>query len=323
MYCRSCGQQINEGDVFCGNCGTPIEAKKTNLAADIAVGNTDITTSTFLKNIENKQSEKKMSRKKILISLTIGILILLNIGAGTWYFFYKPNDARPKVMVKEKVSTKDEKSIDEIEEIIEASIEENGNLSYASKYLKAILDNSYKNDSSQLVSMKIATADEAAKTYEIELDDFLTTMLDGAYGLSDEEIEQWRYLFADILAGAKYIVGESEEQDDGSYVVKVTYWKMKVYEPAAEAVMELVEEKNQEWETAYENGEELLSDDEMEMWAAMALKDCIEESLKNVTYYEERTFKVKVIQIEENVWSTSTSDMKKLREVLFDTAVLY
>lgn len=196
-----------------------------------------------------------------------------------------------------------------------------GNSFDTSAYLKALLDNSYMNDSSQLVSMKIATADEAAELYNEGVDDLVDAMLYGVYGLTDEETEQWRSLMQDILAGAKYTVGESEKQDDGSYVVTVSYQKMNIYGPAMEACMELALEKNQEWQEAYENGEEVPSEDEMMVWATMALKDCIEETLKNVTYGEEQTLTVK-IKIEDNVWTPSISDIEKLGTAMFDSEAM-
>lgn len=196
-----------------------------------------------------------------------------------------------------------------------------GNSFDTSAYLKALLDNSYMNDSSQLVSMKIATADEASEIYEEGLDDLVDAMLYGVYGLSDEDEEQWRQVLADVLAGAKYTVGESKKQDDGSYVVTVTYQKMNVYGPAMDACMVLAEEKNQEWEDAYANGEEIPSNEEMMVWAAMALKDCVADSLKNVTYGEEQTLTVKV-KIEDNVWTPSMSDIETLGTALFDSEAM-
>lgn len=196
-----------------------------------------------------------------------------------------------------------------------------GNSFDTSAYLKALLDNSYMNDSSQMVSMKIATEDEASGLYEEGLDDVVDAMLEGIYGLTDEEEDQWRQVMADVLAGAKYTVGESEKQDDGSYVVTVTYQKMNVYGPAMEACMVLAAEKNAEWQTAYNNGEEIPSEDEMMVWAAMALKDCIEDSLKNVSYGEEQTLTVK-IRIEDNVWTPSMSDIEKLGTALFDSEAM-
>lgn len=192
-----------------------------------------------------------------------------------------------------------------------------GNSFDASAYVKALLDNSYKNDSSQIVDMKIATAEEAAEIYEEGLDAELDAMLSSVGTLSEEQEAEYRQLFADILAGAKYTVGEAEKQSDGSFVVTVTYEQMNVFEPAMEDYMNAVIEKSNEWQAAYENGEEVPSDSEMMEWIAMALKDSIAESLKSVTYDEPQTATVKV-SIQDNVWTPSSSDLANLEEVFFD-----
>lgn len=192
-----------------------------------------------------------------------------------------------------------------------------GNSFDASAYLKALLDNSYKNDSSQLVSMKIATAEEAAEIYEEGLDAEVNEIVSAVGSLSNDQIEEYRKVFADVLAGAKYTVGEAEKQDDGSFVVTVTYEQMNVFEPAMVAYMDAVIAQSTEWQTALENGEAVPSEDEMMEWIAMALKDCIAESLKSVTYDEPQTATVK-ISIKDNVWTPSTSDLANLEEVFFD-----
>lgn len=185
-----------------------------------------------------------------------------------------------------------------------------GNSFDASAYLKALLDNSYKNDSSQIVSMKIATAEEASELYEQGLDAEVSSMASSVGNLSSEQEEAYRKLFADVLAGAKYTVGEAEKQDDGSFVVTVSYEQMNVFEPAMEAYLEAILAAN-------DSGIEFASNDEMTDWLATTLKDCIEDSLKNVTYDEPQTATVK-ISIKDNVWTPSQSDLMNLEEVFFD-----
>lgn len=192
-----------------------------------------------------------------------------------------------------------------------------GNSFDASAYLKALLDNSYKNDSSQLVSMKIATAEEAADLYKQGLDAEVESMASAVGSLSQEQEDAYKQLFADVLSGAKYTVGEAKKQDDGSFVVTVTYEQMNVFEPAMEAYMEAVYAQSAIWQTAYENGEEIPSDAEMTDWLATTLKDCIQDSLKSVTYDEPQTATVK-ISIKDNVWTPSTSDLMNLENVFFD-----
>ena len=174
----------------------------------------------------------------------------------------------------------------------------------ASLYLMALLDNSYKNDSTLLVLTGIATAEEAAELYKQGLDAEVAGM---ESMLSAEGKEEYRKLFADLFAGVKYTVGEAERQADGSYVVTVYYEQMNVVEPAMEAYISAV----YEYVDILAAGRELPSEDEMTEWLAMALKYCLEESLKNVTYGEPQATTVR-ISLDDNGWMPNSYDVVHL-----------
>lgn len=180
----------------------------------------------------------------------------------------------------------------------------------ASSYLKALLDNTYKNDSSQLVSMKVATAEEASEVYEQGLDAVIDGMVASVGNISEEQKAEIKAAFADILAAAKYTVGEAEKKDD-YYIVTVSCEKMNVYAPTVEAWMAAIIEKSGEWQT------DAPSEAEQIEWFMSSLKDSIEESLKNVTYDEAQDVTVK-ISIQDNLWTPSTSDLTNVENALFD-----
>lgn len=187
----------------------------------------------------------------------------------------------------------------------------------AAGYTKAILDNSYKNDSTAFVSQKIGTAEEAADLYEQGLDAEMDGMLASVGSVSDEQANEFRQVFADILAGAKYTVGEAEKQDDGSYVVTITYEQMKVFGPAAETYMDAVMDyANSIQETALAGGD-VPSDDEITAAIIDMLKDCLSDSLKSVTYASPETMTVK-IELNNNEYSPSEKDLMNLEMALFD-----
>lgn len=186
----------------------------------------------------------------------------------------------------------------------------------ASSYLKALLDNMYKNDSSQLVSMKVATAEEASEVYEEGLDSVIDGMLESVGTISEEQKAEIRAVFADVLAAAKYTVGEAEKKDD-YYIVTVSCEQMNIYKPTAEAWMAAIVAQSAEWQAAMDNGEEVPSDEEQIEWLMSSFKDCIAESLKNATYDEAQTVTVK-ISIKDNLWTPSTSDLNNVENSLFD-----
>lgn len=193
-----------------------------------------------------------------------------------------------------------------------------GNSFDAAAYAKALLDNSYKNDSTQFVSMKIGTAEEAADLYEQGLDANVDAMVASAGGsISTEQAESFRQVFADIYGGAKYTVGEAEKQDDGSFVVTITYEQMNVFEPAMTAYMEEVNTMVEEWTAAAYAGEDIPTDAEMNEQIISKYKDCFVDSLANVTYDEPATATLR-IELVDNVWTPNEDDVMNLEMVFFD-----
>lgn len=180
----------------------------------------------------------------------------------------------------------------------------------AAAYIKALLDNTYKNDSSQIVSMKIATKDEAAESYEDGIDTYVDSMLSGVgVSVSDEQKDAYKQTFADVFAATKYTVEEAEKQDDGSYIVTVTYEQLNVFGPAVEEYMSQILNNSADMYDA--------SEDELMEWLITLLVDCIAESLKTATYDDPQTATIKVSLV-DNVWTPSSTDVSNLEESLFD-----
>ncbi|MBD5521821.1 MAG: hypothetical protein HDR03_11510 [Lachnospiraceae bacterium] len=186
----------------------------------------------------------------------------------------------------------------------------------ASGYVKALLDNSYKNDSTQFVSMKIGTADEASKLYEEGLDSEVSAMVSSmGYSVSDEQEQAIREVFAKILAGAKYTVGEAEKQDDGSYVVTVTYEQMEIFGPAIDDYMDEIMEMQ-----AGLTGEE--TNDELVAMAIDAFKDVLDETLANVSYADPETTTI-TVELIDKVYTPDQNDLYDLEASLFDIDSVY
>lgn len=193
-----------------------------------------------------------------------------------------------------------------------------GNSFDAAAYAKALLDNSYKNDSTQFVSMKIGTAEEAAALYEQGLDANVDAMVSSAGGsISTEQAESFRQVFADIYGGAKYTVGEAEKQGDDTFVVTITYEQMNVFEPAMTAYMDEVNSMVEEWTAAAMAGEDVPSEAEMSEQIIATYKDCFVDSLANVTYDEPATATLR-IELIDNVWTPNEDDVMNLEMIFFD-----
>lgn len=186
----------------------------------------------------------------------------------------------------------------------------------ASAYLAALLDNSYKNDSAALVEMGIATAEEASALYEDGLD-LEVSGITSAAGITEEQAEGLRDVIADMLAGAKYTVGEAEKQDDGSYVVTVTYEQMNIFAPTLENYMTTVEEMITAWTEAALAGEEVASEEEMMEEVIGAFETTLSDTLANVTYAEPQTMTVR-IELVDGSYTPNEDDLYNLEYALFD-----
>ena len=187
----------------------------------------------------------------------------------------------------------------------------------ASAYLKALLDNSYKNDSTAIVEMEIATAEEAAALYEEGLQAELDVMLTTA-GITEDQIPGIRDIMADMLAGAKYTVGEAVEQEDGSFVVTVTYETMNVFGPTTEKYLADVETMVTEWTEAMLAGEEAASEEEMTAKVYEMFGTTLQEVLANPTYAEPQETTVR-IEMVDNMYQPNEDDLYNLEYLLYDS----
>lgn len=186
----------------------------------------------------------------------------------------------------------------------------------ASAYVKALLDNSYKNDSTDLVAQKIGTAEEAAALYEEGIDLEIEALTEGVT-LSDELLAEYRDTMGNIFAAVKYTVGDAEKQSDGSYVVTIEYQQMQIFD----AAMGLYEEAFTAWYEEVENdiaaGGDVPSDDEMYEQIYAIMKDCLDEALTTVTYGDTQTLTIRV-EVVDNVYTPNETDLTNLECSLLD-----
>jgi len=187
----------------------------------------------------------------------------------------------------------------------------------ASAYLAALLDNSYKNDSTALVELGIGTEEEAAAIYEQGLDTEMQALTSTA-GISADQVEGLRDVIADMLAGAKYTVGEAEAQDDGSYVVTVTYEQMKVFGPTIDNYMAETEALVAEWTEAALAGEEVASEDELMAEVIGLFETVLADAVANATYDAPQTTTVRIEKV-DNAYQPNTEDLTNLEYLLFDS----
>ena len=180
----------------------------------------------------------------------------------------------------------------------------------AAAYLKATLDNSYKNDSSGLVKLKLGTAEEAAKIYEEGIDTEMDAFLQG-FDVSEELEQEFRSTFKDMFSKVKYTVGAAEKQKDGSYNVKVTYEKMVIFAPMMEDYIAAV--MNLQGDSTLAS----LSEDQQVEKMMELMKDSMKTAMGSVTYEDPEELTIR-IELQNKVYTPNKNDLAKLEMALFD-----
>lgn len=189
----------------------------------------------------------------------------------------------------------------------------------ASAYIKALMDNSYKNDSTGIVKQKIGTKEEAEALYESGLDAELEQLVEAA-NMSEELQGEYRAVFADMFKKADYTVGEAEKQEDNSYVVTVSYRQMKIFEPAFASYQEKLNTLSEEWLNMSED--EAPTEDEMYETVFTILKDCMKEALEDPDYADEASTTVHVELNSDNEYEPNEDELYGLESLLFDIDVI-
>ena len=190
----------------------------------------------------------------------------------------------------------------------------------ASGYIKALLDNSYKNDSTAFVDQKIGTKEQAQELYEKGIETALKSLIDDVQ-ISDGLKGEYETVLKDMYKNVKYTVGEATKKDDGSYEVEVKYQKMKIFGPAIESYAVSFQEYEEEVDAKIQNNEEVPSDEEILEQSFTLLKDAIQESLGNLQYEDEASMTVRV-ELVNKVYTPNADDVANLEQQMFDTEAL-
>lgn len=182
----------------------------------------------------------------------------------------------------------------------------------ASAYVKATLDNSYKNDPSGYVAQKVATEEEAKALHDQLIDQEVSSVTMAATQagatLSDDTEAAFKQLFEDLYAAADYTVGESKSVGSGAFEVTVEYKQLNVFKVAYENYQAATADIDT---TKYESTDDLYND------MFMMLVDCIRTELDKADYGETQTMTIKVSPVNK-VYTPDQNDLQKLGEGLFD-----
>lgn len=186
----------------------------------------------------------------------------------------------------------------------------------ASGYIKALLDNSYKNDPAAFVEQKVGTEEQAKELYDQGIETELNSLIAGI-NLSDELKDEFTTVLQDVYKSVKYTVGEATKQEDGSYTVEVKYQKMKVFAAAKEEFKTGQQAYTDELSELIQNGGEEPSEDEINEKVYTILKDAIKNALQDAEFEDEASITVRV-ELNDKVYSPNQEDVEALEYALFD-----
>ncbi len=180
-------------------------------------------------------------------------------------------------------------------------------------YLQALLDASYKNDSTAFVKMKLGTAEDAQALYERGIDTGVSVFC-GRIGASDDYKGEFRATYMDLLSKVRYTVDEASKQSDGSYIVTVSYEKMNIFKPALELHQSNVAAMTEEWAKAPESAP---SKEDMVKQVILEFRNSMETVLADVQYSEPQTVNIR-IELADNIYTPNADDIAALETALFD-----
>jgi hypothetical protein len=181
-----------------------------------------------------------------------------------------------------------------------------------SKYLKALLDTSYKNDISGFVDIKLGTQEEARTLYNQGIDEGVASFCN-SLNVPEELDDEFRNLYMDMLKLVKYEVGDAVKQSDGSYIVTVTYEKMNLFKPSVEIYEESVAAIVDGWL----NSEENIDEEEKQRQIILEFKNSMETAMSQVTYDEPKDMTVR-IELVDDKYTPNMDDVQGLEKALMD-----
>ena len=184
-------------------------------------------------------------------------------------------------------------------------------------YVKALLDCSYLNDSTDYLNLEMGTEEDAAACHKnyVDLQVRMTEHLDCC---SDEVKDAYRELVREIAAKVKYEVGTTEKIDENTYEVTITYETMQFFANAEERAEQVLIEKLKEEQIALLEAQTQEAVDEvLYAFGGEAMVECMKDELAKVSYAAPETMVMRVERVED-VWTPNAEDVAALDEALYD-----
>ncbi len=186
------------------------------------------------------------------------------------------------------------------------------------KYVKAVLDSSYKNEHTEYLNQVDTTKEEAEAVYE-EGVELMAEALYTYYGVetsyvSDEVLDGYVDLAADMYSKLKYTVNEAVKVDD-KYEVTIVIEPIDFWEKSEDPTYDFIFEY-------WENVDDSLTLEEQEQGYAEELLELLQGYVDNMGYKAAENVVVEIIFDSDGLYGVSEDDWYTVEEKLLDLAYL-
>lgn len=185
----------------------------------------------------------------------------------------------------------------------------------ASAYIKACLDANTHGEFAEYADITKTSVEEVEALYNKGIDTEISYL--DSYNISDEKREEFRALFVDIYKSFKYEVGEAVRNDDDSYSVPVTTYKLQIFKNImSEGEAYLTDYAQKEVDAGRTPTQEQLEEE-----ALNYMYDTMKANLGALEYGEAVTITVTISPSQQNsqtVYSVGQADLQTLLESFID-----
>lgn len=185
----------------------------------------------------------------------------------------------------------------------------------ASGYIKACLDANTHGEFAEYADITKTSVEEVEALYNQNIDTEISYL--DSYNISEEKKEEFRTLFIDIYKNFKYEVGEATRNEDDSYSVPVTTYKLQIFKDImTEGETYLTDYAQKEVDAGRTPTQEQLEEE-----ALNYMFDTMKANLAALEYAEPVTITVTVSpskQGSQTVYTVVQTDLQSLLESLID-----
>lgn len=186
----------------------------------------------------------------------------------------------------------------------------------ASGYVKACLDANTHGEFDEYARLTNMTAEEIKKkNYDDRLDQEIAYL--DTYKADDETKQKFRSLFEKMYNSFKYEVGDAVKNDDGSFTVPVTTYKLKAF---GDIMTDITTFATDFYTEKAESGDTNVTEDEINKVVVDYMYDYISKNLEKLEYEEGVPINVTVSPTpgNKNVYTISTTNLQELLKSMVD-----